>query len=132
MAQAPLLKAMLVCDNTIVEEHTHKRTLMGLFDNIRAVKFPCTHFMLHVFVQFTDVEGVHAFQLELRDLQKDQEIAKAEIPNFKVVSRLGSYDLVFKLMNLKFPHPGDYEFRIFCDGVIFGQKTFRVVGQDPD
>ena len=34
MAQKPILKAMLICDYTIVEERTHKRTLVGLFDNI--------------------------------------------------------------------------------------------------
>ncbi len=127
----PILKAMLLCDYTIVEEGTHKRTLIGLFDRIKAQKFPTTHPSMSIYVQFREIEGVFDFTLELFDLMEGKAMNKALVKDFKVEERSRDCELVFNLLSVKFDHPGDYEFRIFADDFIFGQKSFRVLGSDP-
>ena len=123
----PILKAMLLCDHTIVEEGSHKRTLIGLFDRIKAAKFPTVHPSMSIYVQFREIEGVFDFVLELFDLTEGKSLNRAVIKEFKVQDRSRDCELVFNLMSVKFEHPGEYEFRIYVNDFIFGQKSFRIM-----
>jgi hypothetical protein len=122
----PILKAMLLCDMTLVEEGTHKRTLVGLFDRIHAKRFPTVHPAMSIYVQFREVEGVFDFALELFDLAQGKSMNRAVVKEFKVSDKARDCELVFNLLSLKFDHPGDYEFRIYIDDCVFGQKSFRL------
>ena len=123
----PILKAMLLCDQTLVEEGTHKRTLIGLFDRIKAAQFPTAHPSMSVYVQFREIEGVFNFSLELVDLGSETVMNRSVIEGFKVQERSRDCELVFNLLSVKFEHPGDYEFRIYVNDLIFGQKSFKVL-----
>ncbi len=127
MELKPILKAMLLCDHTIVEEATRKRTLIGLFDRIKANQFPSTHPAMSIYVQFRELEGTFDFMLELFDLTAGKEMTRAEVKNFKVQDRSRDCELVFNLLSVKFDHPGEYEFRIYVNDFIFGQKSFKVL-----
>ena len=123
----PILKAMLLCDQTILEEGTHKRTLIGLFDRIKSSQFPTAHPAMSVYVQFREIEGVFDFSLELYDLGEEKTLNRASIKDFKVQEKSRDCELVFNLMSVKFERPGDYEFRIYVNDLIFGQKSFKVL-----
>jgi hypothetical protein len=127
MHPKPILKAMLLCDLTLVEEGTHKRTLIGLFDRLKASKFPTVHPSMSVYVQFRELEGQFDFVLELVDLESEKTTNRAVIKDFSVRDRSSDCELVFNLLSVKFDHPGDYEFRIFAGDTIFGQKSFKVL-----
>jgi hypothetical protein len=118
---------MLLCDNTIVEEGTHQRTLIGLFDRIKASKFPTTHGSMSVYVQFREIEGTFDFSLELFDISENKTLNKALIKNFNVTDFSRDCELVFNLLSVRFEHAGEYEFRIYVNDLIFGQKSFHVL-----
>ena len=123
----PILKAMLLCDQTLVEEGTHKRTLIGIFDRIKAAKFPSVHPSMSIYVQFREIEGVFDFSLELFDLTEGRSLHRALIQKFSVQDRSRDCELVFNLFSVKFDHPGEFEFRIFVNDNIFGQKSFKIL-----
>ncbi len=123
----PILKAMLLCDLTIVEERSRKRSLIGLFDSIGSAKLPTVHPSMSVYVQFREIEGVFDFTLELVDLEQEKVLNKAMIKGFQVQDKSRDCELVFNLMAVKFDHPGDYEFRIYVNDLVFGQKSFKVL-----
>jgi hypothetical protein len=123
----PILKAMLLCDQTLVEEGSHKRSLIGLFDRVKTSQLPTTHPSMSVYVQFREIEGMFDFTLELFDLVEGKTLHKAMVKNFKVQERSRDCELVFNLMALRFEHAGDYEFRIYVNDMIFGQKSFQVI-----
>ena len=123
----PILKAMLLCDQTLVEEGSHKRTLIGLFDRIKATKFPTVHPAMSIYVQFREIEGAFDFMLELYDLMENKSMNKAVIKQHQVQDRSRDCELVFNLMSVKFEHEGDYEFRIYVNDTVFGQKSFSVL-----
>jgi hypothetical protein len=128
MTIKPILKAILLCDSTIVEEKTRKRSLIGLFDRVHAPQFPSTHPSMSVYVQFREIQGTFDFMLELYDLNEDKAMNRAVISRFEVADRSRDSELVFNLLSVRFDHAGDYEFRIFVDDQILGQKQFRVSG----
>ena len=123
----PILKAMLLCDQTLVEEGTHKRSLIGLFDRVKAAQIPTVHSSMSVYVQFREVEGTFDFTLELYDLVQGKTLHKAMVKSFKVQERSRDCELVFNLLSVRFEHEGDYEFRIYINDDIFGQKSFQVI-----
>lgn len=126
MQLKPILKAMLLCDQTLVEEGTRKRTLIGLFDRIQAPEFPTVHAAMSVYVQFREIEGVFDFTLELYDLERQHSMNKAVVHNFSVRDRSRDCELVFNIHSVKIDHAGEYEFRIYVNDVIFGQKSFQI------
>ncbi len=123
----PKTNAMLICDYVITERGTNKKSLIGVFENIGAVKFPCTHYALSVYIKLTDAQGSYRFRLELIDLKTDTTIGKSEMPEeVRIPNPLLAHELVFNLRGIRFPHAGEYEFRIFGNDNIFGQKKFIV------
>ena len=125
----PILKAMLLCDQTLVEEGTRKRTLIGLFDRIGGPQFPLVHSSMSIYVQFREIEGTFDFSLELYDLDEGRSMHRAIIKGFQVKDRSRDSELVFNLLSVRFEHPGEYEFRIYIDDLVFGQKSFKVLGK---
>ena len=123
----PILKAMLLCDQTLVEEGTRKRSLIGLFDRVKASQIPTVHPSMSVYVQFREVEGVFDFTLELYDLAEGKALHKAMVKSFKVQEKSRDCELVFNLLSVRFEHAGDYEFRIYINDYVFGQKSFQVI-----
>ncbi len=123
----PILKAMLLCDQTIVEEGSRKRSLIGLFDRVKSNQFPTVHGSMSIYVQFREIEGKFDFTLELFDLAEDKTLHKAMVKDFEVQEKSRDCELVFNLLSVRFVHPGDYEFRIYVNDQIFGQKSFQVI-----
>ncbi|HTL48067.1 MAG TPA: hypothetical protein VL688_08430 [Verrucomicrobiae bacterium] len=123
----PKTNAMLICDYVITEQETNKKSLIGIFENIGAVKFPFMHPSLSVYIKLTEARGTYRFRLDLVNLQSNAVTGQGEIPNdITIDSPLTSHELVFNLRGLKFMEPGEYEFRIYANDRIFGQKTFNV------
>ncbi len=122
----PVKEAMLLCDSIITEIGTNKKSLIGIFENISTIIFPCSHYRLGVYIKFANAEGKYNFKLELLDLENNQIIGQGSIPELAISDRLGSYELVFNLDGLVFKHSGKYDFRVSYDGVIFANKTFNV------
>ena len=123
----PKTNAMLICDYVITERGTNKKSLIGVFENIGAATFPCTHFAMSVYIKLTDAQGAYRFRLDLVDLHEDKTAGKSEMPeDIQIPSPLVAHELVFNLRGVRFAHPGEYEFRIFANDNIFGQKKFIV------
>ena len=122
----PILKAMLLCDQTIVEEGTRKRSLIGLFDRVKSNQFPTVHGSMSVYVQFREIEGKFDFTLELYEIAAEKVMNSALIKAFTVKDRSRECELVFNLLSVKFERPGEYEFRIYVNDLVFGQKSFQV------
>ena len=123
----PILKAMLLCDQTLVEEGTNKRSLIGIFDRITASTIPTVHPSMSMYVQFREVEGTFDFTLELYDLGADKVLHRATVKDFKVQDRSRDCELVFNLISVRFERAGEYEFRIYINDAVFGQKSFKLI-----
>lgn len=124
---SPKANAMLICDYVITEQGTNKKSLIGIFEHINVNRFPCVHHSLSVYIKMTEGQGTYRFRLELVDLKDNKTVGGGEIPrDIQINNPLMAHELVFNLKGLKFQHAGDYEFRIYANENILGQKTFVV------
>ena len=126
MPPHPALNAMLICDMTIREEVTGKTSLIGIFENIEARQFPVRHGLLCVYAKLTDAQGEYDIRLDLVRLDDLTLIGQAQI-HATLEDRMGVAELDFQLGNLVFERPGRYEFRLWANNRVVGNKSFTVV-----
>jgi hypothetical protein len=124
----PVLQAMLICDQAIRENGTHKVTLVGIFDQITSDAFPLVwNRPLAVYARITDAQGTYPIRLELVQLEDEQSIGRLE-GQAVVNDRMAANELIFGIEGIQFDRPGTYEFRLFAGGrFVIGGALLRVV-----
>ena len=70
----PTSLALIICDAVIDDRETHKKTLVGIFNNVNAEKVPFRHPELHVFISLTDGNGAYRARLECRHRQSNEKV----------------------------------------------------------
>ncbi len=113
--EKPLGMAIVVCDQVITDQDTHKKTLVGVFNNILSRNFPCMHPTMSIYVALTNGHGAVKIELACKELNVDEEVfarvgLNAEFPNPNHV-----VTVIFNLKTLNFKRPGVYSFEIYAD-----------------
>ena len=127
MATTPVVKAVLVCDYVIHEQHTNKKSCVGIFHQIQAGNFPCRHGQLSIYANFMEAEGEYVFELLLVNLKDGKVLGSGATPKLTVPDRLHAAEIAFQLQNIVFPNPGKYEFRLIANGELIAQKGITVL-----
>lgn len=123
----PSLQALLVCDMVIEDRSTGKKSLIGLFNQLWSLGFPCQHPQLGLYFCLTDAEGSYDFSVDLVCINSEQIVGRASIQRVEIKDRLGIVDFGLTLRPIIFPIPGRYEFRLYANGVFIGLKDFQVL-----
>ena len=126
-APAPLIKAILICDHIITEAGSNKKSLIGVFENITAPRFPYLHQLMSVYIKLTDAAGEYKMRIELVDLRENKVIGKGEVPSITFSDKLMHYELTFNFAGLRLNHRGKYEFRIYANDEFLDSKDFNVL-----
>ena len=117
---------MLLCDLTIREHGSGKISLIGVFENISAPRFPVVHRALSVYAKLTDAEGDYVIRLELIRLEDSHVVAQGTL-TATFADRMSPGELIFNLENLGLERPGRYEFRLSANDRFVASKTFTVM-----
>jgi len=117
---------MLLCDLTLREHGTGKMSLIGIFENISAARFPVVHRALTVYAKLGDAEGDYAIRLELLRLDDNHMVAQGTL-RASFGDRMTPGELTVNLENLGFERPGRYEFRLYADDRFVASKSFTVI-----
>jgi hypothetical protein len=110
----PQLLAWLTCDAAHVDPSSGKYTILGVFSNIKAHRFPVTHPLMVWFLTLTDVApGQHKMRISM-GMNPTQMQPLLERP-FESQSPLHRINLINEIRNLSFPQAGDYSIMIEID-----------------
>ncbi len=114
MHSKPQLLAWLTCDGVHLDPATGKHTVLGVFSNIRAHRFPVTHPFMIWFMTLADcAAGTHKVRI-LLGLEPTQLQPLLE-RTFESPGPLQRINLINEIRNLTFPQPGDYSIVIEVD-----------------
>jgi hypothetical protein len=110
----PQLLAWLLCDAVHIDPGTGKHTILGVFSNIKAMRFPVVHPQMVWFMTLTDVSaGPHRMKISMG---LDPTDPKPLIERtFESQGPLARINLINDIRNLSFPQPGDYSILIEID-----------------
>jgi hypothetical protein len=110
----PQLLTWLLCDGVHIDPGTGKHTILGVFSNIKAQRFPVVHPHMVWFMTLTDVSaGAHRMRISM-GLDPTDPKPLIDRP-FESQGPLVRINLINDIRNLSFPQPGDYSILIEID-----------------
>jgi len=121
----PTLVSLLLCDQVIDDRYSNKKSAIGLFNTIVVPSTPTRVAAMAVLASLTEISGRCPTQLRLvRDADNAailnmQGVVEAPDPLIVV-------DLVFKMIGIHIPTPGQYAFELLCGDVLLGRRRFHV------
>jgi hypothetical protein len=111
----PLCKALLLCDQVIVDRGTNKPSLIGIFDQLRVESFPGFTRECMIFVQLEDGVGRYKITVEIHDLCDDVILARSKGGTIEFESRPSKVRLYIPVPPLPLKHDGKYDFVVYAD-----------------
>ncbi len=122
----PKCKAILLCDQTIIEAGTNKISIIGVFDGFTLVQVPGLTRPSTVFVQLIDGIGEHGIEVDVHDLQSGTVLARGGGIRIKWPDRPFKHNLLLPLPPLSVSHVGDYDLVILADNQEIDRQKFTV------
>lgn len=121
----PTLNFTLLCDD-IRQELSGKLSIMGIFENIYAPKFPAIHPRLAIINEWA--EGTGDFDATLRILTPDRRtIIRENVTRLRLTdTRYRQRDVSIHL-NIKFREPGIYWIENYLDGMLVNSVPLNVM-----
>ena len=110
----PQLLAWLLCDAVHIDPSSGKHTILGVFSNIMAKRFPVVHPHMVWFMTLTDVAAGHHVMRIALGLDPTDPKPLIERP-FESQGPLARINLINEIRNLSFQQPGEYSILIEID-----------------
>ncbi len=121
----PSLNFTIICDD-VRREAGGKISLMGLFENIYATKFPAIHPRLAIMTEWGEGRGEYAAKMRIlspdRKTVVRETVSKIMLNDPKVRHRDVSVHL-----NIEFKVPGTYWIENYLDGELINSLPLRVL-----
>ena len=122
----PSALALIICDTVIDDKVTNKKSLIGIFNNIHADKFPCIHPVMNIFLSLTEGHGDYDCSLVCVKEDDSQDIVKMS-GSLKFNSPLSVVEAKFEIRGMVLPEPGTYRFDFLCGDVPVVTRKFNVI-----
>lgn len=124
----PKCKAILLCDQTIIEAGTGKASLIGVFDDFVVPPVPSSTRPCTVFVQLADGIGEHSIEIEVHDLEKGTVLARGTMGiEITWKERPAKHNLIIPMPPIPVSHAGEYDLVIFAGNQEIDRQKFAVV-----
>ena len=123
--EKPEALALIICDQLITDERTKKKTLVGIFNNLRVNSLPATHPEMIVFVSVRGGQGRYEAELKLCHQATDS-------PAIKVGGEIQFRDpfhvieVAYRLRGVPFSLQGAHCFEFYCNGELILSRPFNV------
>lgn len=123
----PDVLALMVCDQIISDRLTGKQSLIGMFSQIHARRFPAAHPQLCVFVALTEGYGKCELTLRIVDANGSRPpiVEGKGAVDFKTPLAIANLALQFN--GLTFPAAGDYRVQLFANGSLLREARLELV-----
>ena len=122
----PIVKAFLVCDQIIHDVQSGKKSVIGIFQDVRAERFPAVHPTLWIYANLTNGHGSYQFEIRLLDA-KNRILGSGAPPKIDIPSPLQTIEFAAKLRNVQLPEPGTYVFELRANDEVVATKSVKVV-----
>ena len=127
----PGCKAILLCDQIIVEAGTGKISVIGTFDRLYLATLPGYSTWLSLFLQLVDGIGSYALAVEIHHLTENLVLARVDQGEVQFQERPVRLNLEILIPPLSLEHPGAYDVVVLANEQEIDRQQLQVV-QLPD
>ena len=117
--------SIIVCDEIYRDESTKKLIIVGTFNTIHAVTFPCRHNKMNVLFSVTSGRGDYDVSLTVEHGATGSPIAEIRGP-MHFDNPLQIADVNVEFHGLEFPEPGKYWVTLKVEGEILRQRPILI------
>ena len=121
--------SFILCDQVIEDVRTHKKSLIGTFNDIVVNKTPANHSCMFILLSLTNCRREYNVEIEIsKDTDQGGERILVLNGCVKGKNPLDVIDLVFELRGVPLPEIGKYtiEVKVQPEGTRIAQRSFRV------
>lgn len=122
----PIVKAFLVCDQVIHDAQTGKKSLVGVFHELRSDRFPAVHPTLWIYANLTNARGKYNIEIRLVDVDRNNVLGRGTPPEIDIQGPLQTTEISAQLRNVTLPAAGTYEFHLLVNEELLATKAIRV------
>ncbi len=112
----PRCKAILACETIVVDETSHRPSLIGVVDAFEIASFPGRSLPFRVFVQLAEGIGKYDVSVEFHDRLNDEIALKTSPVTVEFFDRLDRVYLNVEIAALTLPEPNTYDIVLLADG----------------
>jgi hypothetical protein len=124
MSEPPILLVFALCDQVIVDAQSGKRSLIGMFNEIRVNTLPTNYPQVVFFFSFTNWKGRKSIRLRITDPEK--RIIFDNDSDYSSDSPINVLEFSVSIDGLILYHPGVYDVDILVDGEPMSLRQFNV------
>jgi hypothetical protein len=123
----PSVVAMLVCEQIITEQGSNAKTLINIFENMRAASFPFIVNRIGIYAKLVDAQGNYQFTFRLVNLKDETLVAQMQAA-MNIMDSAYCAELTLNLQNFPIlPEAGKYEFQLYAGDVYLSRVTLNVI-----
>jgi hypothetical protein len=122
----PRCKALLLCDQVLVEAGTGKTSLVGIFDRVGVTAFPAAVGPFNAFVQLTDGVGRYQVFVEVHDLSDGLVLARAQAAEVEFREPTDRINCRIAMPRWQARHGGAYDFVVLAGEQEVERQRFEV------
>jgi hypothetical protein len=125
--QPPEVLALIIADHVHRDDSTGKFFILGTRASVGAAAFPFTCHSLTVYGSLVDGRGETLMRLRLIDADEAREPVLEFETTVNFLDPTEEVEIVFRLIDLAFPEPGDYRLQLFAAGQFLRERRFLVI-----
>jgi len=125
----PLPVSLLLCDQVISDATSGKKTLVGIFHQVKVVRFPTEYKPVSLYAQLYDGEGEYDIRIDYVNVEDQAKLAEV-VGTFSVRERHKPIELAIALPPIPILKPGEYEFRLWIDNQYIQRIRFTAVPKE--
>lgn len=126
----PRCKAILLCDQTILDAVTGNVSIIGTFTEFILPSFPGRTKPVCAFLLLIDGIGRYQVVVEIHDLGEDKIIARSPGMAIHFPERLARINFVTQIPPLPLVHPGTYDVVVLANGQEIDRQQFKAVKRE--
>jgi hypothetical protein len=107
---------------------TGKKSFLGTFARILAVRFPVIHPQIVAHIELTDGRGEVKIKLRLIDAEENEEPIIEIDDRIELADPTVVADMDFVMKNVMFPRKGEYRFQVFGNDQFIVERRLVVSG----
>lgn len=117
-----ILQSFILADQIFMDARTGKYTIVGTFDKLYASMYPgWLSRTSSAYLRLSDFRGCHKLRIGFIDLNDESVLMESPEIEFENSDPNVSRELIMEIPPFPMPHPGWFEFVVFCDGIRIGR-----------
>jgi hypothetical protein len=122
----PRCKAMLVCDQVIIERETEKYSIIGSFTEVTVSSASPYLGVFSVFLLLTEGTGENSITMQLHDLKNDEVVFETVPVTMTFESRLDLLAIVVRWPSIEVVADGAFDVVAYANGDEIERQSFVV------